>query len=247
MASRYRHPPRRDPLNGYHQLAVELGFVPRDENDRQHLNALDGHIRRELIFDGDRESYKALKSLSDGFEHGYMSFGQIQEHSQATDDAFGYIRAALLREIGVPEASPLLAEQFSKPLGDWRPALELRGPYRDASAGEMPGLTPQTAVGPWPEFSGLGLIPYLSRVEDHADGKREIELKITGDLDLADTQTAGFASTLWVLPGTEGEPPPARREVVLEINGEVVEHIQHGGEPLDQGQPPAMGSSDGSG
>lgn len=138
-----------------------------------------------------------------------MSFGEIQLHSQVTDDAFGYIREALLREIGVRDGSGLFDETLRKPLGDWDPALELRGHYRDSAADVMPGLTQETALGDWPDFSGLGLIPYLSRVEDRPDGRRDIELKIRGDLDLAETQTVGFDSTLWVLPGVEGEPPPA--------------------------------------
>jgi hypothetical protein len=166
-----------------------------------------------------------------------MSFGEIQLHSQVTDDAFGYIREALLREIGVRDGSGLFDETLRKPLGDWDPALELRGHYRDSAAGVMPGLTPETALGDWPDFSGLGLIPYLSRVEDRPDGRRDIELKIRGDLDLAETQTVGFDSTLWVLPGVEGEPPPARREVTLEINGELIERIVHSGEELSNSAP----------
>ena len=218
--------------DGKHQLALKLGFAPRSASDRQHLNALDGYIRRELIFAGDRECYKGLKELSDGFEHGYLSFGEIQLHSLATDSAFGYLREALLREIGVPDDSGLFADDLRRPLGDWDPALELRGHYNDAAAGLMPGLTPETALGDWPDFSGLGLIPYLSRVEDQADGRRDIELKIRGDLDLSETQSVGFDSTLWVLPGFENEPPSARREVTLEINGDVVERIVHAGDEL---------------
>jgi hypothetical protein len=223
---------------GKHQLAVKLGFPPANQGDRQHLGVLDGHIRRELIFGGDRECYRRLKDLSDGFEHGFMSFDEIQLHSQVTDAAFANIRDALLREIGVPDGSVLFEELLRRPLGDWDPALELRGHYRDSAAGVLPGLTPETAAGDWPNFSGLGLIPYLSRVEDRPDGIRDIELKIRGDLDLDETQSVGFDSTLWVLPGADGDAPPARREVTLEINGEVIERIVHNGDELaDSGDP----------
>jgi hypothetical protein len=71
----------------------------------------------DLIFDGDRQLYGDLRTASDLFEHGYASFGEVQAAAHASaDKAFGCVRRAILREIGVDAASPVLSPRYAEPL-----------------------------------------------------------------------------------------------------------------------------------
>jgi len=134
---RREHGLRQDPA-GKHDLAVALGLKPKDQRDSNHLNALDGHLRRTLIFGGDRDCYKGLKDLSNGFEHGYMSFSEIQAHSEVTERAFGYVRDAWLREAGIPAESPVRQVSLRNPLASWAPGIEMHGTYSDTDAARRP-------------------------------------------------------------------------------------------------------------
>jgi hypothetical protein len=154
-----------------HQLALALGFQPKKlevrskavqglidsgeltpkdlRRDNSHLDALDAHIRMDILLAADKECYKQLREMSDGFEHGYMSFGDIQQKSHVADRAFTHLRRAILREIGLDSASPLFEDRFDdpQPQGVWRPVFEGHGEYTDSTASRV-DLSPATFNDP---------------------------------------------------------------------------------------------------
>jgi hypothetical protein len=162
-----------------HLLAQALGFEPRRDQtlsdaaqalvdsgeldpswlrrDNSHLDALDAHIRRDVLLGGDKECYRQLREMSDGFEHGYMGFGDVRTKSAVADAAFAHLRHAILREIGIDETSPLFDERFDSPQGVWRPVFEGHGEYTDR-AGHTIDLSRATFNDPWPEPPGLSLV-----------------------------------------------------------------------------------------
>lgn len=77
-------------------------------------------IRREYIFQGDKETYRMAKSASDGFEHGYADFDQVRRFArEARDRTAAYLRTALVNLVPVDQStsSVLLDDRFSKPIG----------------------------------------------------------------------------------------------------------------------------------
>ena len=136
-------------VDAKHRLTLALGFEPKrlDERsravqalietgeldpktmkrDNSHLDALDAHIRVDVLLRGDRQCYKQLKAMSDGFEHGYMTFGDVRKKSEVADAAFSHLRRTILGEIGIDDSSPLLDPRFDDPQAVWRPILQARG------------------------------------------------------------------------------------------------------------------------
>jgi hypothetical protein len=226
-----------------HQLALVLGHEPRRlearspavqklidsgeldpkslKRDNSHLDALDTYIRRDILLGGDKACYKQLREMSDGFEHGYMSFGDVQEKSKVADLAFTHLRRAILKEVGLPDDSPLFDERFDGPQGIWRPILQAEGTYSDSS-GRSVSLTPETFNEPWPDPPRLSLVPTMKAVEDHRDGTRTLTLEANGTTHaLPATQTASVTVTQWVSPGAV-DAKPLKQISTVRLNGEVV-------------------------
>lgn len=160
--------------------------------------------------------------MSDGFEHGYMSFGDIQEKSRVADRAFTHMRRAILREISLDSVSPLFDNRFDDPQGIWRPVFEGHGEYTDSAAPKV-DLSPATFNDPWPDPPGLSLVPVMKAVVDNPDGTRTVTLEVNGKLEaMLDTQTARLTSSLWLSPsGKDGKM--IDRNVTVRLNGEVVQ------------------------
>ena len=236
-----------------HELALALGFKPRKlearsanvqavidsgelkrsdlKRDNSHLDALDTHIRRDLLLAGDKQCYRQLREMSDGFEHGFMSFGAIREKSKVADLAFTHLRRAILKEIGLREDSPLFDERFDGPQGVWRPVLEAEGTYRD-SAGLSVNLSPATLNDPWPDPPQLSLVPTIKGVIDEPDGTRTLSLQVNGSTHaLTTTQSASVTRTRWVSPGA-ADAKAIRQQTTVRLNGEVISDTVHvpGGE-----------------
>ena len=227
-----------------HQLALALGFNPKKlevrseavqalidagdldpksfKRDNSHLDALDSHIRLDILMGGDKLSYRQLREMSDGFEHGYMTFGDVREKSRVADAAFGHLRRAILNEIGLDGVSPLFDERFDDPQGVWRPIFEGHGTYTDSS-GKAVDLSPATFNDPWPDAPGLSLVPLMKAVVDNPDGTRTITLEVNGAATtLPETQTVSLRSSKWISPsGKDGKV--IDRETTVRLNGEVVE------------------------
>jgi len=213
-----------DTGEGKHHLALLHGHRPRDDDDRSHLGRLDSWIREHFVFGDNRPCYKDLLDASDGFEHGYDGFDKVRNRAtRSTQRAFGYIRRAVLREIGIAEDSALLGPKFDIPLGDWRPVLQLSGTYTDTADKPGPGFTPDDFRDDWPDFHGPTVMPRISRVIDNPDGSRTLDLTLQahGDL-LSATQTIDKRMTTdWILPSGKEDASPRSGEITRVLfNGE---------------------------
>jgi len=93
------------------------------------LKKLDSTVRRELIFDGDRECYDDGKVASDGLEHGYLAFDEIRNRSAAIRSRMAtLVRNAIFDLVALdPEAAVLRATPYDEPLGNWPLARYVRG------------------------------------------------------------------------------------------------------------------------
>ncbi len=234
-----------DARDAKHQVALAMGFQPKEfeepnppavqalidsgeldpkrlKRDNTHLDALDSHIRRDVLLGSDKVCYRQLREMSDGFEHGYMNFGDVRTKSAVTDAAFGHLRRAILHEIGVGDTSPLFDDRFDSPQAVWRPAFECHGEYTDNS-GRIVDLSRDTFNEPWPDAPGLMLIPSMKAVIDKSDGTRTITLQVDGTTTaMPDSQTARVTESRWISPsGSESEV--LDRDVTIRLNGEVVE------------------------
>jgi hypothetical protein len=169
-----------------HHLAVAAGFIPVGTS-REHLYNFDAHVRVDHIFDGDRKLYKDLQETSDAFEHGYGSFGEVQAGAlSSVDRAFGCVRRAILREIGVTGGSALLGTKFEHPLGGWQPTLEVAGTFISDRDEE------------WPHFYGTSLFPEIVAIEDIDDDQRRVTFKATATGEsLLEGQQLTVESTRW--------------------------------------------------
>lgn len=227
-----------------HQLALALGFEPKKldkhpplvqqaiddgqldpknlKRDNSHLTALDALIRKDVILGGDKDLYDDLRKMSDGFEHGYMDFGKVQQLSKVADECINHVRRAILREVGMPDDSPLFDKRFDTPQGAWRPVFQGTGTYTD-SAGLTVDLSRATFNDPWPDAPGLSLVPSMTAVVDNADGTRTFTLQVNGTFGgLTDTQTAQVTNSLWITPGG-ADVKKGERRMTTRLNGEVIE------------------------
>ncbi len=227
-----------------HQLALAVGFEPKkleehpplvqqaiDEGqldpknlkrDTSHLTALDVFIRKDVILGGDKNLYDGIRKMSDGFEHGYMDFGKVQQLSKVADECINHVRRAILREVGVPQDSPLFDQRFDTPQGAWRPVFQGTGTYTD-SAGLTVDLSQATFNEAWPDPPGLSLVPSMTAVVDNADGTRTFTLQVDGTFGgLTETQTAQVTDSLWITPGG-ADVKKGESQTTTRLNGEVVE------------------------
>lgn len=228
-----------------HLLALAMGYKPKSfeethppsvqtlidsgefdakrlKRDNTHLDALDSHTRCEILLGGDKACYKQLREMSDGFEHGYLDFGNVRTKSAAAEAAFGHLRRALLREIGLDETSPLFDPRFDSPEGVWRPIFEGHGEYTDSSRRGV-NLSPATFNDSWPDAPGLNLVPLMTAVVDNSDGTRSVTFQVNGTTTaMPETQTIRVTESRWISPGgTDGEI--INRETTFRLNGGIVE------------------------
>jgi hypothetical protein len=102
------------------ELARANDIDPGGDDGGRWNHLLEVWARREAIFDGDAETYRAARHASDGFEHGFLEYSKINQHALAvTSVTFGYVRRAMLRLLGIPEDSPL-AVRAPMDVGSWR-------------------------------------------------------------------------------------------------------------------------------
>lgn len=73
-------------------LAAELGVEERK---------IEAEVRRRWLCQGDDAVYRAAKAATDGFEHGFMAFGEIYGHATSvTLKLFSLVRRALIDMLG---------------------------------------------------------------------------------------------------------------------------------------------------
>ncbi len=94
------------------------------------VDELDPTVKRELILKGDQECYSKSKKASDGFEHGFLEFEEIQELATDTRTKMAqYIRDEIFNQLELNENTfkILTKEPFEKPLGYWPVVKNIRG------------------------------------------------------------------------------------------------------------------------
>jgi len=181
-----------------HKLALAAGFKPPNECSRQHLSNFDSYVRARYIFDDQQETYKNLLFASDHFEHGSRGFDEIRAAADASaDKAFGFIRRAILREIGVPNDSPLVTEEkYQHPLAGWPPALEVSGSYESGRDDD------------WPNFYGVSVFPEILDIGDLDDDRRNVTLRFTGSgAALLNRQEVTIEKSFWAIPSSPDRKP----------------------------------------
>jgi hypothetical protein len=122
------------------------GIEPDELADRNGINtneprwraALDSWCREALIFEGDSATYGEAKSASDGVEHGFMELSEVHRRAvQVTEDAFGYVRRSILRQLGLSGAEhEKLAARSSRDVGSLRKVV--RGHFNSDSGNVAP-------------------------------------------------------------------------------------------------------------
>ena len=108
------------------ELAVELG-IPREGYSG---NRLEQAVRRDLLLRGDDEAYRKAREASDGFEHGYLNYGEIRERARDVRHSVAEcVRTAILEmcELDAATFSTLTSDPFDKPLGRWPVVKYIRG------------------------------------------------------------------------------------------------------------------------
>lgn len=94
------------------------------------ITLIEAAVRRNVIFQGDNESHKKAKAASDGFEHGFMHFGEILNLAKdVRDQTAQYLRKSILDLIltDTEIKDKLLAPPFDQPLGHWPIVKYARG------------------------------------------------------------------------------------------------------------------------
>lgn len=78
--------------------------------------------RREIVFDGDNETYRKARYASTGIEHGFLELDEVNRNALfATEATFGYVRKAILRVLEIsPTEFTELYERVPRDVGSLR-------------------------------------------------------------------------------------------------------------------------------
>lgn len=134
------------------------------------LTKLDSTVRRDLILKRDVECYNKSKKASDGFEHGFLDFGKIQDLARDTRHRMAkYIRAEIFKQLELTEDtySVLTNDPFDKPMGYWPVVKYIRG--------KLIGDNPELAAGE-NAYPFMKWKPMIKKCEVADDGKINIQI-----------------------------------------------------------------------
>jgi hypothetical protein len=97
-------------------LARTHHIDPDDPKRTRWKDALETWAKKELLFEGDVETYKAAKDASDGLEHGYMEMRDVFDRALNTaEQTFSYVRRSILDLLKLsPKQFPELHERRPK-------------------------------------------------------------------------------------------------------------------------------------
>lgn len=143
--------------------------------------------RKEVIFRGDEELYKAAKSVSDGWEHGYESFGKVYRIARKIKErSAALLREALLSTLLGDNASyeHLLKAPYKNP----KPPLGFARIVSGKLHGNRDVLVPPGE--PYPELINLSVKPYPSSSikESRLDLKYSMETVLPKGVTLMDIE-----------------------------------------------------------
>jgi hypothetical protein len=104
------------------ELARQNGIDPDDPERPRWKPALEAWCRAAVIFNSDTETYNAVKSASDGLEHGFMELSDVHRNAMiATDATFGYVRRSILWLLNISsEDFPDLVDRIPRDIQSFR-------------------------------------------------------------------------------------------------------------------------------
>ncbi len=152
-------------------LASSLGIIQ---------DKLDSVIRRDFLLQGDIECYKKGKQASDGFEHGFLEYDKIREHSKEIRHRMAsYLRRALfeLCNLAADVIDVLTTDPNDKPLG-YRPVVKY---FRGKLVGEGDELSTPGSAYPFMRWT-----PSIKSAGFKADGRFDVTLSETLTAELAE-------------------------------------------------------------
>jgi hypothetical protein len=162
---------------------------------------LDGEVRRRLIFHGDAETMKSLRSASDGMEHSFLEPKDVHKMSvAAVARGSEHIRLAILELLEVPKATiaALTSWPYALPKND----MDILGFYEGEMIGPADNLN---AVGsPHPELEvNLKLNGCSLRSDGSYDSRIDTELFFKSGEGMS---VEGRVGTLTASPDGSVEP-----------------------------------------
>ena len=130
------------------ELARRNGVDPDDPERPRWRPALDAWARRELIFQADTATYEAAKDASDGMEHGFMDFSEVNRRAaQATESTFRYVREAMVHILALDQDS--YSDLITRPARD---VGSLRKMVRGKFIGTLDDIAPAGEEYPYLEW-----------------------------------------------------------------------------------------------
>lgn len=81
---------------------------------------LDAAVRLKLIFEGDQDTYRKAKAVSDGFEHGFSEYDEMQAPArEIVVKASRYLRRAIINMLDIDECvrNRMLEGEYDRPRG----------------------------------------------------------------------------------------------------------------------------------
>ncbi len=115
------------------QFAESTGIKKRD---------LDSWVRRTILFQNDDDCHRQAKKASDGFEHGFLDFGEVRQSATAClAKAVSYLRTAIL-DLAMEQPGQIdgIREgKYAEPLGAWPLIRVIRGKL----IGDVANLAPE--------------------------------------------------------------------------------------------------------
>jgi hypothetical protein len=104
--------------------------ITKSDTSKLDLNKLDGEVRRRLIFQGDDECFSKVKSVSDGFEHGFAGYATMQQPARETvSKAATYLRTAIVKLLAPSGKMDLILtdRNWAEPRGPIALSKKIRG------------------------------------------------------------------------------------------------------------------------
>lgn len=112
-------------------FAKELGIDLEKLDSCKSLHAeIISAVRRKILFKGDNECHREAKKASDGFEHGFLPFGEIRDSAvKVRDKTASYLRESIIELLDLDQdiRSFHMDKSKNKPLGNWPVVKYIRG------------------------------------------------------------------------------------------------------------------------
>lgn len=118
-------------------FACQLGINPEKLGQCSRLSSvIESTVRRDIIFKKDIDCYKEARKASDGFEHGFLPFGEIREKAaKVRNKTAEYLRGAILDLLDISKEykEKLTSGSKAEPLGNRPIAKYIKGELRGSS------------------------------------------------------------------------------------------------------------------